>query len=299
MSDKAKPATDLRDLLDRVTRNFQDLPPQLQAAARHILDAPQDVAIKSMRGLAADAGVPPSTMVRLARASGYAGFEEFRAVFQNAIRTAGTDLVSRAEWLQTLPEGGRSSQVLAGMAGAILANIETAFRGNELQSLTAAADALRGARRLVVVGVGGMHAIAAYLAYVARMALADVRLAEPAMATMIDELAEIGRGDAVVLLSVAPYASESVRTAEFVARRGASLVIVTDSRTSPVAPYASVMLIVPTATPQFFPSQAAMIGLIETVIALVVSHGDRHVLERIERVDRLRRDEGIYWRRKG
>jgi DNA-binding MurR/RpiR family transcriptional regulator len=259
------------------------------------LERPEDVAIRSMRSLAADAGVPPSTMVRLAKAAGFESYEAFRGVFQAAVRSAGTDLVTRAEWLQQLPEGGRAAQVLGGMAGAILANLEQAFRGNELASLKEAADALRAARRTYCVGVGGMHPLAAYLHYVARMALPDVRLAEPAMASMIDELADLEEKDAAVILSVEPYAAETIRTAEFVAGRGACLIAVTDSRAAPIAPLASILLIAPTSTPQFFPSQAAVIALIETLIALVVSHGDKHVLERIERADRHRRETGMYW----
>ncbi len=298
MSASPSSPTSLKDLIGWLTRSYRELSPKLQTAARHVLDRPEDVAIKSMRSLASDAGVPPSTMVRLAKAAGFESYDGFRNVFQQAVRSAGTDLVTRAEWLQRLPEGGRAAQVLGGMAGAILANIEHAFRGNDLATLKEAADTLRKARRVFAVGVGGMHALAAYLHYVARMALPDVRLAEPAMASMIDELTDVEPSDVIVLLSVEPYATETVRVAEFVVRRKARLVAITDSRASPIAPLASTLLLAPTATPQFFPSQAAVIALIETLIALIVSHGDKHVLERIERADRHRRESGMYWPRK-
>lgn len=293
------PTIDRKALIEALTKAYPRLSPQLKQAARRVLDAPEEVAIKSMRGLATDAGVPPSTMVRLAKAAGFAGYDEFRRVFQEALRGAGHDLVSRAEWLQRLPEGGRGSQVVAGMAGAVLGNLEATFRGTEAATLEAAALVLRGARRVYIVGVGGMHPIAAYLHYIARMALPDVRLAAPLMATMIDELTDIGPEDAAVVLSVDPYAVESVRTAEFATSRNAAVIVVTDSRASPVAPYGRVLLLVPTATPQFFPSQAATIAVLETVVAMVVSGGDRRVLERIDRVDRHRRQQGIYWRTRG
>ncbi len=47
-----------------ITDGFSQLSPQLQRAARHVLDRPDDVAPMTMRGLAASAGVHPSTMVR-------------------------------------------------------------------------------------------------------------------------------------------------------------------------------------------------------------------------------------------
>jgi DNA-binding MurR/RpiR family transcriptional regulator len=294
-SPPASQATGTRDLIALVTRLFPDLSPQLKQAAKRVLEAPEDVAMLSMRSFARDAGVPPSTMVRLARALGFASYDEFRAVFQAWVRTAGTDFASRAEWLQQLPEGGRDHQVVAGMASAITANVEMAFRGNELATLTAAANTLRTAKRVWLIGVGGMHPLAAYMYYVARMALPDVRLAAPQMATMIDELTDLGPEDAAAVLSVAPYATETMRTAQFIHQRKASLIAITDSRLAPVAPLASCLLLVPTATPQFFPSQAATITLLETLTALIVSHGDARVLERIARVDTHRREAGIYW----
>lgn len=287
---------ELKDLLERVTRGFPALSPQLKQAARHVLGTPEDVALKSMRALAGDAGVPPSTMVRLARAAGFASYDEFRGVFQQAMRSAGADFGSRAEWLQKLPEGGRDNQVIGGMATAILRNTEQAFRGNDVAVMVQAADRLRQARRVYVIGVGGMHPLAAYFYYVSRMALPDVRLAQPVMATMIDELTEIGPEDCAAILSVQPYASETVRTVEFVARRKAAIVALTDSRAAPIAALASDLILLPTATPQFFPSQAATIAVIETLIALIVSHGDKRVLERIKAVERHRRETGIYWR---
>ncbi|MEZ5924044.1 MAG: MurR/RpiR family transcriptional regulator [Hyphomicrobiaceae bacterium] len=289
------PVTDLRTLLAHITQRYPALSPQLRQAAKIVLERPEDVALRSMRALAGEAGVPPSTMVRLAKALDQPSYESFRRVFQEAMRTSATDFVARAEWLQRLPEGGRASGVVGGMAEAILSNVETAFRGSDPELLRNAAEALRKARSVTVVGVGGMHAPAAYFHYVARMTRPNVVLAEPLMASMIDELAGIGPKDAVLVLSVAPYAGQSVESARFAHRSGAHLIAVTDSRAAPIAPIADTLLLVPTATPQFFPSQAATVALLETLIALLVSSGDKAVLSRIEEVEQHRRRAGVYW----
>ncbi len=293
----APPAIDLKDLLAHITQRYPELSPQLRQAAKIVLERPEDVALRSMRALAGEAGVPPSTMVRLARALDQPSYEAFRRVFQEALRTSGTDFVARAEWLQRLPEGGRASGVVGGMAEAILSNVETAFRGNEPATLAAAADKLRTARSAYVVGIGGMHAPAAYFHYVARMTRPNIVLAQPLMASMVDELAGIGAQDVVLVLSVAPYAAQSVETATFAKSTGAHVIAVTDSRTAPLAPLADTLLLVPTATPQFFPSQAATIALLETLIALLVSSGDKAVLARLEEVEQHRRRAGVYWPR--
>ncbi len=291
------PASGLKNLLAHITQRYPELSPQLRQAAKIALERPEDVALRSMRALAGEAGVPPSTMVRLAKALDQPSYEAFRRVFQEALRTSGTDFVARAEWLQRLPEGGRASGVVGGMAEAILSNVEAAFRGNEPATLAAAAEKLRTARTAYVVGIGGMHAPAAYFHYVARMTRPNVVLAQPLMASMVDELAGIGAKDAVLVLSVAPYAAQSVETAAFAKASGAHVIALTDSRAAPLAPLAGTLLLVPTATPQFFPSQAATIALLETLIALLVSSGDKAVLGRLEEVEQHRRRAGVYWPR--
>ncbi|WP_363217011.1 hypothetical protein [Mesorhizobium sp.] len=46
-----------------------------------MLDRPRDVALLSMRKLAREAGVQPSTMTRLAKRLGFGGFEDIRNIF--------------------------------------------------------------------------------------------------------------------------------------------------------------------------------------------------------------------------
>jgi DNA-binding MurR/RpiR family transcriptional regulator len=42
-----------------IAERYQSLPPKLKLAARHVLDSPKDIAIQSMRSVAADAKLQP------------------------------------------------------------------------------------------------------------------------------------------------------------------------------------------------------------------------------------------------
>ncbi|WP_239025325.1 MurR/RpiR family transcriptional regulator [Rhodoligotrophos defluvii] len=286
---------DHRAILGRLSGAFSELPPQLAQAAKAVLDAPEEVAMHSMRRFAARFGIAPTTMVRLARFAGFDSYDDFRRPFQEALRGGG-GFADRAEWLQGLSASGDIGAVISGMAEASLSNVETAFRNADAAVVAKAADALLGARRVYVVGIGGLQGLAAYFAYVTRMMLPDVRLASPAMASMVDELAGITARDVLVILSIEPYARETVRTAELAASRRSRVIAVTDSLASPIAKPASHLLIVPAASPQFFPSQTAVVAMLETLVAAVVSRGDRSLVARIEAVDRFREEQGIYWR---
>ena len=67
-----------------IVEAFDILPPQLQTAARYMLDRPDDVALLSMREQARRAGVPPATMTRLAKRLGLEGYDQVRELYAGA-----------------------------------------------------------------------------------------------------------------------------------------------------------------------------------------------------------------------
>ena len=72
--------------------------------------------MSSIRDLASNAGVKPNTYVRLARAVGFSGFDEFREPFKESIRSGNLNFPDRARWLQEVAKGGELGKLHAGMA---------------------------------------------------------------------------------------------------------------------------------------------------------------------------------------
>lgn len=75
-----------QDLRDRLIGAFDTMPRQLQRAARYVLDHPDEVALVSMREVARNAGVQPSTMTRLAKFLKLDGYDDIRSDHARAIR---------------------------------------------------------------------------------------------------------------------------------------------------------------------------------------------------------------------
>src|SRR5919197_6096009 len=73
-------------LRERITAEYDALPARLQAAARWVLQHPQDVALLSTREQARRAGVPPATMTRFAQRLGLAGHDAIRQVHAERVR---------------------------------------------------------------------------------------------------------------------------------------------------------------------------------------------------------------------
>jgi DNA-binding MurR/RpiR family transcriptional regulator len=248
-----------------------------------------------MRGVAAAAGVGPSTMLRLAKRLGFESYDDFRKPFQEAMRTGRGTFADRAEWLQSLAGNAREGEVLSTMAEAAISNIETTFGTAEPETLGHVADMIRQARKVYVFSGGGLVPIAGYFNAVARMVLPSCVFIDGASGSVVDVLLHAGPADVMLVLSFEPYADATVRGARLARERGARVVALTDSRASPLAQVADAVLRAPTASPQFFPSQVAVVALLETLIALIVLRSDASTVENIDEIERLRRAHGFYW----
>ena len=90
-------------LVDRIRARFVDLSPQQRVAAAFVLKRPEEVAIVSMRTLAANAGVQPVTFVRLARTLGFEAWEDFKEPFIERMRAAPAFYSDRARKLTGTP----------------------------------------------------------------------------------------------------------------------------------------------------------------------------------------------------
>src|SRR3981189_3216681 len=64
--------------IEQLRRSLPDLPERLREAGCFIADHEFDATTRSMRDLAATAGLQPATFTRLAQAIGHTGWDQFR-----------------------------------------------------------------------------------------------------------------------------------------------------------------------------------------------------------------------------
>lgn len=278
--------------LEKLAATLPELPPHLRRAARRILDHPHEVAVLSMRTLAAKAQVNPPTMLRLVRRIGFADYETFRGLFRNAV--AGGRFRDKAASLQEMHNRAGKAGVVGGMVNAANENIARSFPESDAEALAKAAQLLRKAPQIHVIGAGALHWMGMYLQYLSRAVLPQLRVPRANFNSLTEALVGVDKADVVLVTSVAPYSVQVLKAAELARARGARIVAITDSRGSPLAEHSEVLLIAGTDSPQFYPSMVGIVALLETLIALVISKGDPAMLTRIAEIDRLRRTEGGY-----
>ena len=291
----SRPPKTAEAVIAALTDAFPAMPRALQTAARYIIDHPREVGVQSMRALAVKISVHPNAFVRLARQIGFDGYDEMRERFRDFVVADGLGgFRDRARWLQEMAAEGGSAAILGGMAAAIADNVERGFQQQDVAALERTCDAILKAGTVYVLGLGSAYNLAHQFWYVARMAFAHIMPIPRHGSQSIDDLATIGEDDLLIALTFQPYRAETMEAARFAKRRGARVIGITDSATSPLAREADQALICPTHTPQFFQSHAAVTGLLESLIALLVARAGEDAQARIEAFHGERKAAGIY-----
>jgi DNA-binding MurR/RpiR family transcriptional regulator len=271
------------------------LSPRIKVAARYLLDHPTEIALTSMRQLAQSANVPPNTLVRLAQTLGFEGFGEFRQPFLEAMRRGGESIPDRARSLQDLSRAGSHGELFRELAETSMSNVGSIFSTTSTADLKRAARMIIKARTAYVLGMGSCYSSMHGFYYVGRMAIPNLVFTPQQSSLPLDDLMRIERSDVLFAATYRPYRRDTVEAVRQAKARGAKIISLTDSRASPIAADADLLLLAPTSTPQFFPSMLAMVAMLESLLAFIVAETDTEAVANIEAVHRSRMAAGVYW----
>lgn len=273
-------------LVDRIRARFVDLSPQQRVAAAFVLKRPEEVAIVSMRTLAANAGVQPVTFVRLARTLGFEAWEDFKEPFIERMRAAPAFYSDRARKLTGTPP--------AELHLSHIKTLEATQALNDAAAFNAAAGVFEQAKRVFVGGFRACFGPAHAFAYVYQLFRPDVVLLSGMGGGLEAELRAVEEGDAVCIIGFRPYSRESVTVAEHATRRGATVIAITDSPLAPFAREAKIVLTFSTEGPSLFPSLVSAWAIAEHLLDTLVSRGGDQALERLKSAEAQLQALGVF-----
>ena len=269
-----------------------ELSPELSRAARWIEQHPRDVALYSMRECARRAGLAPASFTRLAHAIGFEGFEAIRARCQEALAPQ-SGYAARAQVLQATAK--RSADWLDTLNETQHANTASISGLNDRAQFEQAADAMLASGHVHFLGLRASHGLAFHLHYTYGLVASNGVLLQGLGGTLADQLAQLERKDLLVAISQSPYTRQTVEAVEQAGQRGAKVLALTDSRLSPIARAADLVLLFQTESPSYFHSMVGALALAEALVAAVAVRGGRKVLNRLADMQQKLDAQGAYW----
>ncbi|WP_028672050.1 MurR/RpiR family transcriptional regulator [Saccharospirillum impatiens] len=262
----------LSDLQNAITERYDSFSKRLRQVAQYLMDHPSEIAFGTVTVIAKDAQVHPSTLVRFANALGYSGFTEMQSLFQQKLLQDSPSYTERIRIArETLGDPGTQSpsQLLGEFTHADTMALQALESHIPAADLDQAIDILAGADATHIIGVRRSFVPAAYFAYALRHIDRRAHLLDNVGGMIREQASTIGSNDVLLAISFRPYATETNETVRIAVERGVPIVVITDSKLSPLARLATVAFTLPDSevhgfrsiTPTLCLAQSLAIGL--------------------------------------
>lgn len=252
----------------RLESAYAELTPQEARAADFMLDNLPDLALYSATELAVSSGVSKATVSRLFRRLGFENSQEVRDHVRG-LRSSGTPVVGEADADVAAHEAINLARVL------------------DQPALDDVAELLARAGRVLVVGYRNSFPVALHLREQLAQVRAEVRTGPQAGQSLGEDLADLGPGDAIVIVGFRRRPEHFGRLMRVAGETGAAVVLIADPSARRHAIHAGHAIECGLDTGLPFDSYAAAMSLVSVLAARVLELAGRAGRARVDRISGL------------
>ena len=263
-------------VMRKLSESLSELQPSLRKVADYILRHPLKAATLTIAEMAQATATSPAAVNRLAKALDLGGYSGMKAELVATLQQMVSPVDKLRNELAQRPGGdfGLHEQIHSASS-----NLATTSSNNQAETFEAFVSSLINARKVYVLGFGN----SVYLAGLAASTL--VPFCADACAISMEggnenaayRLAAITDQDVLLAISLPRYSQDTLQLSRFAQERGATVLAITDSPASPLAPIARHVLFAPADHPVLTSSSIAVLALIEGLVAGVMARNKEAV----------------------
>lgn len=257
------------DFANRMSAAYPSFSKSYRRIADFVLARPLDVVAMSIEGLAQSSGSSTATITRFVRAAGYSGYGEFREKIVSDFQFEASENNKNSPENH---ENGLKKSFLHTALSDSSDNIRDAIANIDAASSAAFIEALINARRIIILGTGASHYAATLLeeglALYTEKNVINV-LSRGASQYANNFVRSVDDGDVVIAISMPRYSNNTVQLSKAAKQKGAVILAITDSPTSPLVPVADVIFFAPARNRLLPNSPAAIFALADAIVTAV------------------------------
>jgi DNA-binding MurR/RpiR family transcriptional regulator len=254
------------NLITIITKNAPHFSKGQKKIAQFIMDHYDEAAFMTALKLGNTVGVSESTVVRFAAELGFTGYPQLQKAMQGLIRSRLTTL-QRIEVSRTRMQ---DDEVLDDVMSYDVSNIRQTLEEMPRDVFYDAVDTIVNARKVYLFGAGSCRSLSSFAAHYLKLFLDDVHhITVSHQSEIFEDMIGISPDDVVIGISFPRYSSRAVKTLSFAHTKGVKVVAITDSVTSPVAKFASHLLLAHSDMASVVDSLTAPLSVINALIVAV------------------------------
>ncbi len=236
-------------------------------------------------------GVSESTVVRFATELGYDGYPKMQKAMQEMIR----DKLTSLQRIEVTKSRFGNSDILSNVLNQDIDKIRRTMEETSKEDFQQAVKAVSHAKTIYIFAVRSSAALASFLGYYYSLIFENVKVISNYGETEIyEKLFRISADDVIIGISFPRYSNAAVKAMTFAKRRGAKVIAITDSMTSPLCSLSDYVLIAKSDMASVVDSLVAPLSMINALIVATVVELDKEVEQTFARLEYIWEEYDVY-----
>lgn len=279
------------NILARMKQQYSAFSKSQKRIADYILNHYAQAANMTASKLADTVSVSESTVVRFATGLGYLGYPEFIDALLEYSRSE-SSMLKRMESLSLTLE---NQDVLSKVVQSDIENLKTSLHKIDRNEFDSAVDALLQAKNIYIIGFRSSACLASFLSFYCNLLFSNVRLIQTnSVSEMFEQILRIEKGDVVFGISFPRYSRRTVKAMEFAKSRGATIIALTDSEKSPIAPFSDCLMTAKSEMVSCVDSLVAPFSVLNAFIVSLVLRKQNDVASAFEELENIWEEYDVY-----
>lgn len=229
-------------------------------------------------------GVSESTVVRFASHVGFDGYPELQKHLQELVKSHLTS-VQRMEVAANRMGG---DDIINDAFAADAEMLKRTREGVSREDFFGSVAAINKAHKICVLGSRSSASLASFAAFYLNYLCDNVVLIDTSSTSeMFEQMFRISEQDVCIAISFPRYSNQTINALSFAKSRGATIISITDGEMSPIAQYATYLLVAESSMVSFVDSLVAPLSLINALIAACAKENDGHVCENLGELEKI------------
>ena len=255
-----------KDILSLIQSSMPTFSKGQKLIANFILESYDKAAFMTASRLGKTVNVSESTVVRFAAELGYDGYPAMQKALQEMIRNKLTSI----QRIEVSNDRIGNQDILSMVMQSDIEKIRMTLEETGRADFDRSVDAIVSARRIYILGIRSSSAIASFLGFYFNLIFENVVIIHSnSVSEVFEQILRIGPGDVIIGVSFPRYSRRTVKAMQYARDRGATVVAITDSEVSPLAPIADHTLMAKSDMASFVDSLVAPLSMVNALIVAV------------------------------
>ena len=279
------------EIFNILKEKYNDMSKGHKKIADYLLEHYDKASFMTASKLGSTVGISESTVVRFATELGFDGYPSFQQSIRDIMRTRLTS-IQRIEIAST--QIG-NEDILDKVLDLDIERIELTKEQTSKKEFYSSVETILNAKKIYIIGSRSAEPLARFLNYYFNVMFEDVKLLNASGASeLLQQLFHIDKNDVVIGISFPRYSKQTAIALKYALSMNANVISVTDSEFSPIAEFATHLLLARSDMLSFVDSFVAPLSLLNALIIAISIKKQEDLKSNFERLEQIWDEHDVY-----